>query len=166
MAANSTFDITSGVEMQEVDNGVNNALKELTQRYDFRNVKFGIELKQKEKQIILTAPDEQRLDAVWDVLQSKMHKRGVPLKNLKREKVEQAAGSTSRQVVTLKQGIETEVAKEIVKFIKDAKLKKVQASIQADQVRVASPSRDELQNCIALLKSKDFGVDLQFGNFR
>lgn len=152
--------------MQEVDNAVNIANKELATRYDLRGVKFSVELKKTEKQILLTGPDEYRLDMLWDVLLSKMNKRGVPIQNLKRGDIEEAGGMTKRQKIDLQQGIPMENAKEIVKFIKDAKLKKVQAQIQGEQVRVQSPSRDELQNAMALLKQQDFKVSLQFGNFR
>jgi uncharacterized protein YajQ (UPF0234 family) len=166
MAGNNSFDITSGVDMQEVDNAVNQTNKELGQRYDFRTVKFEIVLDKEKKNITLTAPDDYRLDLIWDVLLSKMAKRNVPLKNLKREAALESAGSTKKQLVTLQQGIPTEKAKEIVKWLKDQKYKKVTSAIQAEQVRVTSPSRDELQVVIAALKRQDFGIDLQFGNYR
>lgn len=166
MAANQSFDITTGCDLQEVDNAVNQTNKELGQRFDFRGVKFSIELKRAEKLILLTAPEEYKLDALWDVLQSKLVKRGVPLRNVKRETAEKAGGDTLRQKLTLTQGIESEKAKEIAKWIKDQKWKKVQASIQAEQLRVTSPSRDELQTAIAALKTQDFGIELKFGNFR
>ncbi len=166
MADSSSFDVTTGCDLQEVDNAVNQAQKEISQRYDFKNIKFTIEFKRTENKIFLSCPDEHKLNAVWDVLQSKMLRRGVPIKNLELGKLQTSAGSTVRQEVTLKQGIEAEAAKKIVKYIKDQKLKKVQASIQGEQVRVASPSKDELQNAMALLKAQDFGVELNFGNYR
>lgn len=166
MAANQSFDITTGCDLQEVDNAVNQTNKELGQRFDFRGVKFSIELKRAEKLILLTAPEEYKLDAIWDVLQSKLVRRGVSLKNVKREAHEKAGGDTLRQKLTLVQGIETEKAKEIAKWIKDQKWKKVQASIQGEQLRVTSPSRDELQTVMAALRTKDWGIELKFGNFR
>ena len=161
-----SFDITSNVDLQEVDNALNQARKEVAQRYDFKGLKVGIELDAKGKIITLTGPDEHRMAAVWDVLQSKMVKRKVPLKNLELGKVEQAAGSSTRQLVTLKDGLSSKQAKEIVRYLKDAKMKKIQTSINADTVRISGPDRDDLQAAIALLKQHDFGVELQFGNYR
>jgi len=158
--------VTTGVDMMEVQNAVDQAGKEVVQRYDFKGLKIGIELDAKAKTITLTAPDEHRVSAVWDVLQSKMVKRKVPLKNLKPGKVETAASNTVRQVVAIQDGLTQEQAKEIVKVLKDAKLKKVQASINAETVRVSGPDKDELQNVIAFLKQQDFGVELKFGNYR
>ena len=166
MAGNQSFDVTSGVDMQEVDNAVNNANKELAQRYDFRGVEYKLELKRAEKVIQIQAEDAFKLNAIWDVLAGKIVKRNVPVKNLKREEIEKASSFAVRQTITLQQGVPMEIAKEIVKFIKDAKLKKVQAQIQGDQVRVISPSRDELQNVMALLRGHDFKLELSFGNFR
>lgn len=166
MAGNQSFDVTSGVDMQEVDNAVNNASKELGQRYDFKGVTYELELKRAEKIIYIQAEDEFKLNAIWDVLAGKIVKRGVPIKNLKREDIQKASSFAVRQNITLQQGVPMEIAKEIVKFIKDQKLKKVQAQIQGDQVRVISPSRDDLQSVMALLKAHDFKLDLQFGNFR
>lgn len=166
MAKNSTFDITSKVDLQEVDNAVNQARKEIEQRYDFKGVTAEIDFDKKEGTFTLLADDEYKLKAVVDVLQSKLIKRGVPIRNLDYGKVEQAFGSKARQVVTLQQGITTDKGKEIVKAIKNGGFKKVQAQIQDDQVRVQSPSIDELQGVIAMLKQEDFGIELQFGNFR
>ena len=166
MASSNSFDVTTGVDMMEVQNAVDQANKEVTQRYDFKGLKIGIELDVKAKAITLTAPDEHRVNAVWDVVQSKMVKRKVPLKNLKPGKVETAASNTVRQVVSIQDGLTQEQAKEVVKYLKDAKLKKVQASINAETVRVSGPDKDELQNVIAFLKQHDFGVELQFGNYR
>jgi uncharacterized protein YajQ (UPF0234 family) len=166
MASTNSFDVTTGVDMMEVQNAVDQASKELTQRYDFKGLKVGIELDVKAKTITLTAPDEHRLAAVWDVVQSKMVKRKVPLKNLKPGKIESAAASSARQVVPIQDGLTQEQAKEVVKFLKEAKLKKVQASINAETVRISGPDKDDLQGAIALLKSHDFGIELNFGNFR
>ena len=166
MAANQSFDVTTGCDLQEVDNAVNQTIKEINQRYDFKGVKIGIDFRRDDGKIVLTAPDDYKLKASWEILQSKMVRRQVPLKNLKEGSVEPAGGASVRQEITLQQGIPTETARKIVKFLKDKKLKKVQASIQKDQVRVTSPSRDELQNVIGLLKEQDFGVELDFGNYR
>ena len=166
MAGTSSFDVTTGVDFMEVHNAVEQATKEITQRYDFKGVKVGIELNAKEKTITLTAPDEFRIKAIWDVLQSKLVRRGVPLKNVKPGTVEPAGGATARQVLTLQDGLTADMAREIVKTLKDAKLKKVQSSIQGDTVRVSSASKDDLQGVIALLKQNDYGVELKFGNYR
>ena len=163
MAENS-FDIVSKVDLQEVSNAIQQALKEIHQRYDLKDSKSNIELEGKDA-IILTSADDYKLKAVTDVLQSKLVKRGVPLKALDYGKIEPAAGSTVRQRVAMQQGISTEKAREIVKHIKDSK-KKVQASIQGDTVRVSSKDRDTLQEIIALLRQKDFGIDMQFTNYR
>lgn len=166
MADNNSFDITTGCDLQEVDNAVNQTEKELSQRYDFKGVKFTLELKRADNLITLAAPDDYKIRALYDVLTTKLAKRGVPIENLKSEGVKTVGGGTLKQELKLTQGIDGETAKKIVKFIKDAKLKKVQASIQADQVRVTSPSRDELQNVMALLKGQSFGIELKFGNYR
>jgi uncharacterized protein YajQ (UPF0234 family) len=166
MSAMNTFDVTSEVDMQEIDNAINQARKEISQRYDFKGSTATIELDQKEKKLTLAAEDKFKIGAVWEVLQTRLVRRSVPVKNFKPGEIEPASAGSVRQVITLQVGIPTEAAREIVKAIKDAKLKKVQTSIQGDQVRVQSPSRDELQQAIALLKSKDFGIALQFGNYR
>ena len=166
MATAYSFDVTSNIEMPEVDNAVNQARKEIGQRFDFKGSPAAIDLDQKANTLTLTAEDNFKLEAVWDVLQTRLIKRNVPVKNLKRGEIEPASGSTVRQVITLQQGISTEVAREIVKHLKDLKLKKVQASIQGDQVRVSSPSKDDLQGAMQALRAKDFGVALQFGNYR
>ena len=166
MASMNSFDITSEIDMQEVDNAINQARKELAQRYDFKGSPAAIELDQKNHTLTLTAEDNFKIGAVWEILQTRMVRRNVPVKNMKPGEIEPAAGGTVKQVMTLQMGIPTEAAREIVKALKDAKLKKVQATIQADQVRVSSPSRDELQQAMALLREKDFGVALQFGNYR
>jgi uncharacterized protein YajQ (UPF0234 family) len=166
MAVIQSFDITVGCDLQEVDNAVNQAVKEITQRYDFKGLKVSLELSRAENRIVLTGPDDFKIKAMWEVLQQKLVRRQVSLRNLKQGKIEPAAGGTVRQQIDLQQGIPTETARAIVKFLKDRKLKKVQAAIQAEQVRVSSPSRDELQAVIALLKQEDFGMELQFGNYR
>src|SRR5512141_398909 len=162
--ADNSFDIVSKVDLQEVSNAVQQALKEIHQRYDLKDSHSNIELEGKEA-LILTSADDYKLKAVNDVLQSKLVKRGVPLKALDYGKIEPAAGSTVRQRVTMQQGIPTEKARDIVKAIKDSK-KKVQASIQGDTVRVSGKDRDTLQEVMALLRSSDFGIDMQFTNYR
>ena len=166
MAATQSFDITTGCDLQEVDNAVNQAVKEITQRFDFKGIKVGVELLRADNMIVLTGPDDFKIKAIWEVLQSKLVRRKVPLRNLTPGKIDNAALGTARQEIELQQGIPIETAREIVKFVKDRKLKKIQVSIQADQVRVSSPSRDELQGVMALLRQHDFGVELNFGNFR
>jgi uncharacterized protein YajQ (UPF0234 family) len=166
MANLASFDITSGVDLQEVDNAVNQARKEVAQRYDFKGSRAAIELNKLENTLTLTADDEFKMNALWEILQGRMVRRGVPTKNLTPGNIERAANDTVRRVVTLQQGIPTEAAKDIVKFIKENKLKRVQAAIQADQVRVSSPSKDDLQEAMRLLREHDFGVALQFGNYR
>jgi cyclic-di-GMP-binding protein len=166
MAKNATFDISSSVDLQEVDNAVNQASKEVAQRYDFKGATAEIEFSKAEGTLTLLADDEYKLKALIDILQSKLIKRGVPIRNLDYGKVEDASSGKARQVITLQQGISSEKGKEIVKAIKAGGYKKVQAQIQEDQVRVQSPSIDELQAVIAMLKKEDFGLELQFGNFR
>ena len=166
MAATQSFDVTTGCDLQEVDNAVNQALKEIIQRFDFKGIKVGVALLRAENKIVLTGPDDFKIKAIWDVLQTKLVRRKVPLKNLTPGGIESAAGGTARQEIALQQGIPVETAREIVKFVKEHKLKKVQVSIQADQVRVSSPSRDELQGVMALLRQHEFGVELNFGNYR
>jgi hypothetical protein len=166
VASTSSFDVTTGVDMMEVNNAVDQATKEITQRYDFKGVKVEIALDAKAGTITLAAPDDYKLGAVWEVLQGKMVKRKVPVQNLTRGTAESAAGSSLRQVVTLTQGLSSELCREIVKVLKDAKLKKVQSAIQGDTVRVSSPSKDDLQGAMALLRGHEFGVELKFGNYR
>jgi uncharacterized protein YajQ (UPF0234 family) len=166
MAATYSFDITSTLDMQEVDNAVNQARKELAQRYDFKGSSASLELDQKARTLTVAAEDAFRLEALWEVLTTRLVRRNVPVKNLKRGDVEPAAGGTVRQVVTLQMGIPSEAARDIVKHLKDQKLKKVQAAIQGDQVRVSSPSKDDLQAAMTSLRAADFGIALQFGNYR
>lgn len=161
----NSFDIVSEVEMPEVLNAVQQAAKELITRYDLKDSKSSIELNEKDRKLTLHSSDEFKLKAVVEILEGKLVKRKVPLKALTYGTIEQAAGSTVRQEVTLQQGIPIEKAREIVKFIKETK-KKVQASIQGDLVRVAGKDRDTLQEIIAALRGKDFGIDFQFTNYR
>jgi cyclic-di-GMP-binding protein len=166
MAQSFSFDVTSTIDLQEVDNAVNQARKELGQRYDFKGSTATIELDQKAGTLTLTAEDAFKLGAVWEIVQTRLVRRSVPVKNLKPGEAEHASAGTVRQVITLQQGIPTDASREIVKFLKDRKLKKVQASIQGDQLRLSSPSKDDLQAAMALLREQDFGVALQFGNYR
>src|SRR5688500_8022682 len=151
MAAQVSFDVTSEVDLQEVDNAVNQAGKELAQRYDFKGSKAAIDFKRAESTIEIVADDNFKMDAVWDVLQTRMIRRGVPVKNLKPSENEPIAGGLVKRTVTLQQGIPSDAAKSIIKFLKEQKLKKVQASIQGDQLRITSPSKDELQATMRLL---------------
>ncbi|MGI9179607.1 MAG: YajQ family cyclic di-GMP-binding protein [Longimicrobiaceae bacterium] len=166
MAKNATFDVTSEIDLQEVDNAVNQAAKEVGQRFDFKGATAEIDFSKSDGTLTLLADDEYKLKALIDVLETKLVRRGVSIKNLDFGKVEEASGGKARQILTLQQGIPTEKGKEIVKAIKNAGFKKVQAQIQEDQVRVQSPSIDELQRVIAMLKQEDFGLELQFSNFR
>jgi len=165
MASENSFDVVSKIEMPEVVNAITQALKEVTARYDLKDSKSSIELNEKDLKIVLASADDYKVKAVNDILQSKMLKRGVPIKNLSYGPVLPAAGQTVRQEIKLKQGLETEKAKEVVKLIKDSKLK-VTAAIMGDYVRVSSKDRDTLQQVIALLRGHDFDVDLQFTNYR
>jgi uncharacterized protein YajQ (UPF0234 family) len=166
MVIQPSFDITSTVDLQEVDNALNQARKEVAQRYDFKGSKASIEFDRAESTLVLIADDEPKLNALWEIVVTRLVRRNVPTKNLTRGAVQTAANSTVRQEVALQQGIPSEKAREIVKFIKDAKLKKVQAAIQGDQLRLSSPSKDELQEVMRLLREQDFGLALQFGNYR
>ena len=166
MATPCSFDITSNVDLQEVDNALNQARKEVAQRYDFKGTKASIEFDPKESTLTLVADDEFKVNALWDIVQTRLVRRNVPVKNLTRGPALPAANTTVRQEISLQQGIGSEQARDIVKYLKESKLKKVQASIQGDQLRVTSPSRDELQEVMRLLREHDFGVALQFGNYR
>ncbi len=166
MAQTNSFDVSTGVDLQEVDNAVNQAQKEIAQRYDFKGSKVSIDFKRAENMIVLVADDDYRMRALFDVLQAKMIKRGVPVKNLELGEVKPAGGDTVRREIKLKTALDSDTARKVAAAIKEAKLKKVQAAIQGDQVRVSSPSRDGLQEAIALLRSRDFGVELTFGNYR
>ncbi len=163
MAKENSFDIVSKTDYAEVTNALNQTEKEVSQRFDFKGSKAAVQLQ--DKDLLMTAEDDTRLRNMNDILQSKLLKRGISLKALDYHKIEPAAGGTVRQVVKIQQGIPIEKAKEVVKFIKDAKLK-VQASIQGETVRVSGKDRDTLQDTIAKLKANDFGIDMQFDNFR
>ena len=165
MADEHSFDVVCEVNMQEVLNAVDQAMKEIGQRFDFKGSKSSIELDRSKGTITLISDDEMKLKSVIDILQTKLVKRGVSLKALTYGKIEPAAGNTVRQLITLQQGIPQEKAKEIVKLIKDTKLK-VSAEIQKDQVRVKAKKIDDLQAIMAKLKEKDFGIALQFANYR
>ena len=166
MAKNSSFDVTTGVDLQEADNAVNQAMKEILQRYDFKGTKCTIELDRKEGALKLDADDEYRLKAVQQVLCEKLSKRSVPLKNLDEGDVEVGTMGRARQLIRLKQGIDQETAKKISKQVRDQGFKKVQVQIQGDELRVMSPSKDTLQDVMTFLRAGDFGLELQFGNYR
>lgn len=166
MASNPSFDVSTGADLQEVDNAVNQALKEIAQRYDFKGTHCTIEFDRPKAEIRLAADDEFRMDALVDVLQGRMIKRGVPVRNLDVGELIAATGQSVRRTITLTQGIPQDVAKKIIKAVKDGGFKKAQATIQGDEIRVSSPSRDELQAIIAFLRGQDFGIELKFGNYR
>jgi cyclic-di-GMP-binding protein len=166
MPAAASFDVTSTIDFQEVDNALNQARKEVGQRYDFKGATAEVTLNATDKTLTLVADDEFKMNGLWEIVQTRLVRRGVPIKNFKGGTSEPSAGGTLRRVFTIQQGIPIEAAREIVKFLKEKKLKKVQAAIQADQVRVSSPSKDELQEAMRALREHDFGVALQFGNYR
>ncbi len=166
MASQSSFDVTTSVDLQEVDNAVNQAQKEISQRYDFKGSIASIEFSRAEGTLSLMAESEYRMEALFDALQAKLIKRGVPVKNLDLGEIKPAGGDKVTRVVSLKMALDGDTAKKVSAAIKDAKLKKVQAAIQGDQVRVSSASKDDLQEAMTLLRSKDFGVELKFGNYR
>jgi uncharacterized protein YajQ (UPF0234 family) len=166
MAAKQSFDVSTGVDLQEVDNAVNQAIKESQTRYDFKGTKCTIELDRATLSIKLDADDDYRLKQLMGVLREKLSRRQVPLKNVDEGKVEIGGLGRARQVVKLKNGIDQETAKRIVKEVKGGGFKKAQVQIQGEELRVTSPSRDELQEVIAFLKARDYGVELKFGNYR
>jgi uncharacterized protein YajQ (UPF0234 family) len=166
MAQLNSFDVTSTIDMQEVDNALNQARKEVAQRYDFKGARADIDFNRAESTITLVADDAFKIEALWEIVQTRLIRRSVPVKNFKPGDIEPAAGSTVRRVISLQQGIPTDAAREIVKFLKDKKLKKVQAAIQSDQLRISAPAKDDLQEAMRLLREHDFGVALQFGNYR
>ncbi len=165
MADQNSFDVVSKVDMQEVKNAIDQALKEIHQRFDFKGTKTELTLKEKENELVIVSDDEYKLKSVVDIVKGKLIKRHVSVKAFTFGVVEPALGGTVRQVAKIQNGISTEKAKEIAKEIKDGKFK-AQTQIQGDQLRVVSKSRDELQAVIALLKGKDFGIDLQYVNYR
>ncbi len=166
MASNPSFDISTGADLQEVDNAVNQAIKEVAQRYDFKGTNCTIEFDRPKAEIRLLADDEFRMGQLLDIVETKMVKRGVPVKNLDRGELVPSAGTSVRRTVKLTQGIATETAKQIIKAIKEQGFKKVQTAIQGEEVRVTAPSRDELQAVIAFLRTQDFEIELKFGNYR
>jgi uncharacterized protein YajQ (UPF0234 family) len=166
MAQNSSFDVTTGVDLQEVDNAINQAQKELAQRYDFKGSKASLEFKKVEEMLVLVADNDFQMKALLDIVQTRLIKRHVSVKNLDIGDIKPAGNDTVRREIKLKTALDGETAKKVAAAIKEAKLKKVQASIQGDQVRVTSPSKDELQGAIALLRGLEFEVELKFGNFR
>jgi uncharacterized protein YajQ (UPF0234 family) len=166
MSKQNSFDVTSGVDLQEVDNAVNQTLKEISQRYDFKGVHATVELDRAQGALDLEADDEYKMTALYEVLKSRLVRRQVPLKNLKPGTLEQASLGRVRQRIELQQGVPADAAKAIAKAVKDLKLRNVQVAIQGDQLRVSSPSRDALQEVIQFLRGEDFGVELQFGNYR
>lgn len=166
MAATYSFDVTTGVDLQEVDNAINQAQKEVAQRYDFKASPAAVEFKRADEKLELVADSDFQMQQLFDVVQSKLIKRGIPVKNLDVGEIKPAGGNTVRREVKLKTALDGETAKKVSAFIKAAKLKKVQASIQGEQVRITSPSKDDLQDAIKALRGEDFGVELQFGNFR
>ena len=163
MAKDNSFDIVSKVNLEEVSNAVHQTMKEVRQRFDFKGSESDIKLE--ETELVLVSDDEYKLNSLNEILQQKLVKRKVPLKALSYGKIESALGATLRQRVGIQQGIPTEKTKEIVRFIRDTKIK-VKSTIQGDSVRVSSRDRDTLQDIIALLKEQDFGIDIQFTNYR
>jgi uncharacterized protein YajQ (UPF0234 family) len=166
MAQLSSFDVTTGVDLQEVDNAVNQAQKEIGQRYDFKGAEVSIEFSRGEGKVQLVADSDMRMRALFDVLQAKLIKRGVPVKNLDVGDTKPGGGDIVRKEIGLKMALDSDTAKKVAAAVKDAKLKKVQAAIQGDQVRVSAPSKDDLQQAMAMLRGRDFGVELKFGNYR
>lgn len=166
MAANASFDVSTGADLQEVDNAVNQTLKEVAQRYDFKGTSSTVEFDRTKAEVHLSADDEFKMDALLDILRTKMVKRGVPIRNLRVGDLIPGAGTSVRRVVGLTQGIPQDTAKKIVKAVKDHGFKKVQASIQGEEIRVTAPSKDELQSVIAFLRAQDFELELKFGNYR
>lgn len=166
MATNPSFDVSTGADLQEVDNAVNQALKEIAQRYDFKGTHCTIEFDRAKAEIRLAADDEFRMDQLVDVLRTKMIKRGVPGKNLDFGEVIPATGNSVRREVKLTQGIPQEAAKKITRAIKDRGFKKVQTAIQGEEIRVTAPSKDELQAVMAFLRGEDYDIELKFGNYR
>ncbi|MBL0938033.1 MAG: YajQ family cyclic di-GMP-binding protein [Gemmatimonadaceae bacterium] len=166
MASTYSFDVTTGCDLQEVDNAVNQAQKEVVQRFDFKGSHILIDFKRAENVIKLEAEGDMRSEALLDVLRSKLIKRGVSVKNLDVTDLVPGSGEIQRREIKLKMALDSETAKKVSAAIKEAKLKKITASIQGEQVRVSSPDKDALQECITMLRKGDYGVELQFGNFR
>jgi uncharacterized protein YajQ (UPF0234 family) len=166
MAKLESFDISTGVDLQEVDNALNQTRQELQHRFDFKNVPAQIEFDRAGQRVTIHTADDFKLESIWQVMEQRLRARKVPLKNMKRGNVEKAAGSTVRQEIKIAQSIDTDTARKLVKFVKDRGYKKVQTQIQGDEVRVSAPSRDDLQAVIKDLREEDWGIELKFGNYR
>ena len=166
MAQTNSFDVTTGVDLQEVDNAVNQAQKEIAQRYDFKGSKATIEFKRAEALLVLAADSDFQMKSLFDVVETRLIKRHVSVKNLDVGENQPATNDSVRKEVKLKTALDSDTAKKVAAAIKNAKLKKVQAAIQGEQVRVSSPSKDDLQDAMNLLRGQDFGVELKFGNYR
>ncbi len=166
MASTYSFDVTTGVDLQEVDNAINQAQKEVAQRYDFKGSKAEVEFKRAEARLDLAADSDFQMHQLFDVVQTKLIKRGIPVKNLDIGDIKPAGGDMVRREIKLKTELDAETAKKVTAAIKAAKIKKVQVSIQGEQVRITSASKDDLQEAIQFLRGEDFGVELLFGNFR
>lgn len=166
MASQASFDVSTGADLQEVDNAVNQAMKEIGQRYDFKGTHCTIQLDRAKASLTLEADDDFKMRALYDVLQGKLVKRHVPLQNVALGDLTPAAGGHVRRVVTLTQGIPTDTARAIVKAVKERGFKKVQVAIQGEELRVSSSSKDTLQDVMAFLRGQDFGIELKFGNYR
>lgn len=166
MAKTESFDVTTGCDLQEVDNALNQARREITGRFDFKGVLADIEADYPNNKITLHTTDQYKLDAIWDVILGRLIARKVPVVNVHRGEAQPAAGSTVRETITLVQAIDTETAKKITKFVRDKKLKGTQAQVQGDAVRVTGPSRDDLQAAMQALREEDWGIELTFGNYR
>lgn len=166
MAKTESFDISTGVDLQEIDNAVNQARKEISNRFDFKKVVAEIDYDRHAPRLNIHTADEFKLEAIWQVLMQRFNARNVPLKNLSRGSIERAGGDTVRQEVKIKQSIDPDTARGITAFIKKQGYKKVQSTVQGEEVRVSAPSRDELQTVIADLKGEDWGIELKFGNYR
>jgi cyclic-di-GMP-binding protein len=166
MAKTESFDISTGVDLQEVDNALNQVKQELTNRYDFKGVLADVNLDRAAHKVTIHTADDYKLESIWQVVEQRLRARKVPLKNMQRGTPEKAAGSTVRQEVKIAQSIDTDTARKIVKYIKEKGYKKVQTQIQGDEVRVSAPSRDELQGVMKDLRDEDWGIELKFGNYR
>jgi uncharacterized protein YajQ (UPF0234 family) len=166
MPKTESFDVSTGVDLMEIDNAVNQARKEISTRFDFKGSVAEIDFDRKTSKLGLHASDDYKLEAVWQVLQPRLIARKVALANLKRGEIEPASGNTVRQAIDITQAIDQDTARKIVKFLKEGKYKKVQTQIQGSEVRVSAPSRDELQGVIQDLKGQDWGMELKFGNYR
>lgn len=166
MAANPSFDVSTGADLQEVDNALNQARKEISQRYDFKGTNCTIDFDRSAATVKLAADDEFRMKQLIDVIQARCAKRGVPPQNVKVGDFEPAAGTSVRCLMTLTQGIDQDTARKIIRAVKDQGFKKIQTAIQGDEIRVTGPSKDELQSVITFLRSQDFGIELTYGNYR